>query len=199
MAATRQPKIVVYDEKMIERIKAFNDAILAIIATIMVLEIPHPQTYTWGHIQETVEGAIIFYVSFLFIMSFYFENNKRFSKIRHITGFHVIAYVFCTMLLSLFPFMTYMVYKDNETAGIIIVYVIYVELIRVTHHYMGKRMLAFNKVKLHQKKIKLVVWELTSVIVVCASILLLFAHLSWITLILFYLPIRSLCKTLLFE
>ena len=194
-----KPNIIVYDEGMIERLKAFNDAILAIIATIMVLEIPHPEGHTWQDIQPAIEGAVIFYVTFLFIMSFYFENNKRFSKVTRITGFQVIAYVFCTMLLSMFPFMTYLVYKDNETAGIIVIYIVYAEIIRMTHHYFGKRLLAFNKVKLHQGKLKIFIWEATAVVVVTATIILLFAHLSWITLILFYLPIRSLCKTLLFE
>jgi len=197
--ATRNPELIVYDEGMIERLKAFNDAILAIIATIMVLEIPHPEGHSWQDFLPTLNGSIIFYVSFLFIMSFYFENNKRFSKIRRITGFQVIAYTLCTMLLSLFPFMTHMVYNDTDTVIKVLIYVAYAEIIRFTHHYFGKRLLAFNKVKLHDQKLKLFVWEATTVIVICATIILLFAHLSWITLILFYLPMRSLCKTLLFE
>lgn len=195
----QKPKQVVYDEGMIERLKAFNDAVLAIIATIMVLEIPHPEGHTWRDFQPTIEGAVIFFISFLFIMSFYFENNKRFSKARRITGGQVIAYVFCTMLISLFPFMTYLIYKDNETPGILIAYIIYAEIIRMCHHYFGKRLLGFNKVKLHERKWRVLIWEIASVAVVIATILLVFAHLSWITLILFYLPIRSLCKTLLFE
>jgi len=196
---TSRPAAIVYDEGMIERLKAFNDAILAIIATIMVLEIPHPEGHAWQDIRPALEGAIIFCVSFLFIMSFYFENNKRFSKVRRITAFQVIAYIFCTMFLSLFPFMTYLIYKDAETVMIIVIYVAYAELIRVTHHYFGKRLLKFNNVKLHQQKLRIFLWEAISVTVVLATVVLLFAHLSWITLILFYLPIRWICKTLLFE
>ncbi|WP_252899547.1 TMEM175 family protein [Lactococcus fujiensis] len=73
-------KVAVYEGQMLSTLKSFTDAVMSIIATIMVLEIPLPKLMNnkQYYFQDTVTSLIIFFVSFLVVVSYYFQFSKFF-------------------------------------------------------------------------------------------------------------------------
>lgn len=100
---------------------------MSIIATIMVLEIPLPKLIGNNQydFRETSSSLIIFFVSFLVVVSYYFQFSKFFGRIKKISGWQIFAYTIFLMLVSLFPFMTQI---DNgiHPAYFTIIYVLYI-------------------------------------------------------------------------
>ena len=62
-----------------DRFEALVDAILAIIITIIVLEIPLASAGTWGSLYELRYEFIIYAVSFIVCFNFWNYNNNLFS------------------------------------------------------------------------------------------------------------------------
>ena len=63
-----------------ERFEALIDAILAIILTIIVLEIPMASNGSWEALFEIRLDFIIYALSFLVIFNFWNYNNNIFSS-----------------------------------------------------------------------------------------------------------------------
>ena len=93
------------------RLEAFSDAIIAIIITIMVLDIPVPKDFTFESIRDMGVSFFIYFVSFIvvgaqwvkhhYLFNFCkFDINKSFS---YFTLFSSVLIVFF-MYFSLFYF-----------------------------------------------------------------------------------------------
>lgn len=84
-----------------DRFEALIDAILAIIITIIVLEIPYPSSGSWQAIYALRYEFLIYAVSFMVCFNFWNYNNNIFHlvnkidyKIIWITG--ITLFVFST-------------------------------------------------------------------------------------------------------
>ena len=104
----KKRKVAIYEGHLLATLKSFTDAVMSIIATIMVLEIPLPKLIGNNQydFRETSSSLIIFFVSFLVVVSYYFQFSKFFGRIKKISGWQIFAYTIFLMLVSLFPFMT---------------------------------------------------------------------------------------------
>ena len=95
------------------RLEAFSDGVLAIIITIMVLElkVPHP-TDTAPHLAALADLKDLLPVFFSYVLSFiyvgiYWNNHHHmFHSTRHVTGGILWANLHLLFWLSLFPFTT---------------------------------------------------------------------------------------------
>jgi uncharacterized membrane protein len=115
---------------MIERLNTFADAVLAIVATIMVLELKLPEkgAHTFHDILPLTESIAIFAVSFILVLGFYFGNAKIFNNIEKISS-RGVAYFFMWMLvISLLPFFVRWLFEDNNNRWAILGYGIVVLL-----------------------------------------------------------------------
>ncbi|MFC4652119.1 TMEM175 family protein [Lactococcus nasutitermitis] len=189
--------IAEYGEAMLERLKAFTDAILSIAATIMVLEIPVPK----GNLAEMssyrtmVSPLIIFVVSFLVIVSFYFETIRVFSQIKKISGWQVFAYSLFLMGVSVFPLMT-RIEASSSSTSFLFVYIIYVVGISRLHDNLLKRIMDFNHV-LRNKRQFLVVSYYLVIILAFAFSFTAWNNIGGIFMI--WVPIRSLIKNVVIK
>ena len=189
---------VIYDQEMLERLKAFSDALLAIIATLLVLDIPFPEGSIQGlaDLSETADSLIIFMVSFLMVMAFYFETLKAWEKAKRITGRGIFTYIIYLMLLSLLPFMSNAFYNHEDTFFMVIIFAVYTQLVRQAHLLMVKGILKLNNIQGFDIKKELPMWRGISYLFVGAAIALEYFKVPWGSVLLLYLPLRSLIGVL---
>ena len=89
-----------------ERFEALIDAILAIIITIIDLEIPLAPPGTWGALFELRYEFIIYAISFLVCFNFWNVNNNIFSLVNKIDPKVIWTMGFTLLIFSLLPYLT---------------------------------------------------------------------------------------------
>jgi uncharacterized membrane protein len=101
------PGLVAREQKAsADRVGAFSDAVIAVIITIMVLELKPPQEATFSALLPLWPTAISYSVSYLFIAIIWLNHHHLLRFIRHTTPALIwvnFAHLFC---ISLIPFAT---------------------------------------------------------------------------------------------
>ncbi len=89
------------------RIEAFSDGVLAIIITIMVLELRIPEGAAVGDLlRETGTGLLSYILSFVYIGLYWNNHHHLFQLTGRITGAMLWANLHLLFWLSLLPFST---------------------------------------------------------------------------------------------
>lgn len=88
------------------RLEAFSDGVIAIIITIMVLELPRPQGHEWAELARiwpTLSGYIL---SFVYVGIYWNNHHHLMLTVRRISGGILWANLHLLFWLSLFPYVT---------------------------------------------------------------------------------------------
>ncbi|MGH3260613.1 MAG: TMEM175 family protein [Trebonia sp.] len=89
------------------RLEAFSDGVLAIIITIMVLELREPQGATLGALWHTTGiGMLSYLLSFVYVGIYWTNHHHMFQLTSRVTGAILWANLSLLFILSLFPFTT---------------------------------------------------------------------------------------------
>jgi uncharacterized membrane protein len=89
------------------RLEAFSDGVLAIIITIMVLELREPKGSDLAALWNTTGTALLSYLlSFVYIGIYWTNHHHMFQLTAHVTGGILWANLALLFTLSLFPFTT---------------------------------------------------------------------------------------------
>ena len=106
---------------MKERVVVFGDAIIAIILTIIVLELP---------IQTAANGAVdlyslfravgIYFISFCFVANLWFQTGYAFNKIDQVKNKELVIYLLLLFFLSLVPSATRLIIEDTTKQTLLI-------------------------------------------------------------------------------
>lgn len=118
-----------YSKQTIDRLNAFVDAVLAIVATIMVLELKLPETgaHDWESLRPTVIGVFIFLISFIIVVNQYLTNLRVMNVIKKIHPTGVILMFLWIAILALLPFFTLWMVDDSKNRFAVLGYgIIYV-------------------------------------------------------------------------
>lgn len=86
--------------------EAFSDAVIAIIMTIMVLELRPPEGTDWSGLQPLVPVFLTYALSFLYLGIYWNNHHHLLQATTHITGGILWANLNLLFWLSLFPFAT---------------------------------------------------------------------------------------------
>lgn len=88
------------------RLEAFSDGVLAIIITIMVLELKVPHASDWSALKPLLPVFLSYVLSFVYV-GIYWNNHHHLIKAAHrINGSILWANLHLLFWLSLFPFVT---------------------------------------------------------------------------------------------
>lgn len=98
-----------------ERFEAFIDAILAIIITIIVLEIPLASSGSWEALFELKYEFLIYAISFIVCFNFWNFNNNIFSIVNKINHKVIWTIGFTLFIFSLLPYLTTFVAENFHT------------------------------------------------------------------------------------
>ena len=88
------------------RLEAFSDAVLAIIITIMVLELKVPHGSDWAAIEPLLPVFLSYVVSFLYLGIYWNNHHHLLKAARRVNGAILWANLHLLFWLSLFPFVT---------------------------------------------------------------------------------------------
>ncbi len=88
------------------RLEAFSDGVLAIIITIMVLELHVPDGNDWQALADTATGFLTYALSFVYIGIYWNNHHHMFQVVEQITGGVLWANLHLLFWLSLLPFST---------------------------------------------------------------------------------------------
>ena len=95
-----------------ERFEALIDAILAIILTIIVLEIPMAVDGSWNALFEVRLDFIIYALSFIVIFNYWNYNNNLFSIVNKVNREVIWLTAISLFILSLLPYLTIFVAEN---------------------------------------------------------------------------------------
>src|ERR1700757_3288853 len=88
------------------RLEAFSDGVLAIIITIMVLELKVPQGVHMIPLKPLLPLFLSYVLSFIYVGIYWNNHHHMFHSTRHVTGGILWANLHLLFWLSLFPFTT---------------------------------------------------------------------------------------------
>jgi uncharacterized membrane protein len=88
------------------RLEAFSDGVIAILITIMVLELRVPHDPTWHALRELAPKLFAYALSFVFLGIYWNNHHHMFHATRRITGGVLWANLHLLFWLSLVPFTT---------------------------------------------------------------------------------------------
>ena len=88
------------------RIEAFTDAVIAIIMTILVLELHPPQSDTLSSLYGIEEKVFVYIVSFVMLSIYWNNHHHMFQVVHKIDGKVLWANNFFIFTLTLIPFVT---------------------------------------------------------------------------------------------
>jgi uncharacterized membrane protein len=88
------------------RLEAFSDGVIAIIITIMVLELKVPHGSDWSALEPLLPAFLSYVLSFLYVGIYWNNHHHLLKACRHVNGGILWANLHLLFWLSLFPFVT---------------------------------------------------------------------------------------------
>jgi uncharacterized membrane protein len=103
------------------RLEAFSDGVIAIIITIMVLELKAPHSTDWHAIKAVLPSFLSYVLSFTLVAIYWGNHHHLFHTVTHVNTKIIWANTHLLFWLSLIPFATSWV-GDNFSAVPVAVY-----------------------------------------------------------------------------
>ena len=88
------------------RLEAFSDGVIAIIITIMVLELKVPHEADWAALRPLIPVVLSYVLSFIYIGIYWNNHHHLLQAVRHVNGSVLWANLHLLFWLSLVPFVT---------------------------------------------------------------------------------------------
>ena len=88
------------------RLEAFSDGVIAILITIMVLELKVPQGTDWRAVQPILPTLLSYVLSFIYLGIYWNNHHHMLQTVHHVNGKILWANLHLLFWLSLVPFVT---------------------------------------------------------------------------------------------
>ncbi|MCW2574489.1 MAG: hypothetical protein JWR66_519 [Modestobacter sp.] len=88
------------------RMEAFSDGVIAILITVMVLELPVPQGTTWEALHDALPVLLTYVLSFVYLGIYWNNHHHMLQATDRVTGLILWANLHLLFWLSLVPFTT---------------------------------------------------------------------------------------------
>jgi uncharacterized membrane protein len=99
------------------RIEAFSDGVIAIVITILVLELQIPHGTEWSALLPLTPAFVSYVLSFIYLGIYWNNHHHLFQAATHVNGLVLWANLHLLFWLSLIPFVTGWM-GENEFAPI---------------------------------------------------------------------------------
>lgn len=94
----------------VSRLESFSDALIAIIMTLMVLEIQLPQVTAGAELLEFLQSVLLYGASFIIVGSQWTRHHRMLDRIETVSGNFIWMNLLVLFLLSLVPlFMKWLI------------------------------------------------------------------------------------------
>ena len=129
------------------RIEAFSDGVLAIIVTIMVLEMKVPHSADLAALKPILPVFLSYILSFVFVLIYWNNHHHLFQTVKHINGKVLWPNGHLLFWLSLLPFVSGFMGENNFESLPVLLYSI-VAMMSGFAYYI----LTLQLVKIHDKE-----------------------------------------------
>ena len=89
-----------------ERMEAFSDGVIAILITIMVLQLPTPHGTTWAALHDALPVLLTYVLSFLYLGIYWSNHHHMLQATDRVNGLILWMNLHLLFWLSLIPFTT---------------------------------------------------------------------------------------------
>lgn len=98
------------------RLEAFSDGVIAVIITIMALELKVPEGGEWGDLKARLPALLFYILSFTFVGIYWNNHHHLLHTVQHVNGRMMWANLHLLFWLSLIPFVTGWVSENHIAA-----------------------------------------------------------------------------------
>lgn len=106
------------------RLEAFSDGVIAIIITIMVLELKVPHNAEWSALGELTPVLISYILSFVFVAIYWGNHHHLLHTVKQINSGIIWANMFLLFCLSLIPFATSWMGENHFATNTVVTYAV---------------------------------------------------------------------------
>jgi uncharacterized membrane protein len=89
-----------------DRMEAFSDGVIAILITVMVLELPKPEGTDWTALRGALPVLLSYVLSFVYLGIYWNNHHHMFRATERVSGLILWANLHLLFWLSLVPFTT---------------------------------------------------------------------------------------------
>jgi uncharacterized membrane protein len=108
--------------------EAFSDGVIAILITIMVLELHRPHGGNFGDLRSTYPSLLAYVLSFVYLGIYWNNHHHLLMTVRKVSGAMLWANLGLLFCLSLFPFATAWMAENGFAPDTVATYSIVVAL-----------------------------------------------------------------------
>jgi uncharacterized membrane protein len=127
-----------------ERMEAFSDGVIAIIITIMVLELKAPQGADPAVLRPLIPVFLSYVLSFVYL-GIYWNNHHHLLQATHAVNGRVLwANLHLLFWLSLFPFATAWIGENHFAAWPVAAYGVVLLLAAMAYFILGRALIALH-------------------------------------------------------
>jgi uncharacterized membrane protein len=126
------------------RLEAFTDGVIAIIITIMVLELDVPEAPDLAALRPLVPTLLSYVLSFVFLGIYWNNHHHMLHAIKHVNGRVLWANLHLLFWLSLVPFVTSWMGESNFARWPVTVYGVVLLLAAVAYFILVRALLSLH-------------------------------------------------------
>ncbi|MCC6281372.1 MAG: DUF1211 domain-containing protein [Saprospiraceae bacterium] len=134
------------------RLEAFSDGVLAIIITIMVLEIKIPHSDSWAELRALVPLFLSYILSFTFVGIYWGNHHHLLHTVKRVSSGIIWSNMNLLFWLSLVPFATGWMGKMNFAQNTVITYAVLLMICGTSYYILQKIIQNCHKADEHMKK-----------------------------------------------
>lgn len=120
------------------RLEAFSDGVLAIIITIMVLELKVPHGSGWENLIPLIPVFISYLLSFLYLGIYWGNHHHLLHTITHVNSTIMLANLNLLFWLSLIPFVTGWMGENHFESNTVALYAVILMLCGFAYFVLQK-------------------------------------------------------------
>ena len=124
------------------RLEAFSDGVIAIIITIMVLELRPPEGGEWTALAPLMHVFLSYVLSFVFLGIYWNNHHHLFQVCRHVSGGVLWANLHLLFWLSLTPFVTAWMGESHFAAAPVAAYGVVLLLSGIAYYILTRALVA---------------------------------------------------------
>jgi uncharacterized membrane protein len=126
-----------------QRLEAFSDGVIAIIITVMVLEMKVPHGADWVALRPLIPVFLSYTLSFVILGIYWSNHHHLLQAIRHVNGRTLWANLHLLFWLTLIPFVTSWM-GENFGAWPVAVYGVVLLLAAVAYYILARVLVALH-------------------------------------------------------
>lgn len=126
------------------RLEAFYDAIIAIIVTVLVLELPQPTDASLSAIWAIKNSYFAYLISFLICTNLWQYHHIIYNHVERINAKIIWQNILLLLIVSLIPYLTTFVANNPFSLLAQLLYGFDFILINILHYFMAKSLIEIN-------------------------------------------------------